>query len=141
LQHFLYCNFPVGYPHSAVRLFFAAEHGLRQAAALLDYLLAQTAGASVPRPSQPSVGPRGRSRWYAGRRSPSDSTADDVAAIVADLALAAPRNGIVEIADPEGAAFASGTPCGFERHRLMKASRSGFTTSACVVHMPCGNFS
>jgi hypothetical protein len=24
---------------------------------------------------------------------------------------------------------------------LMKASRSGFTTSAWVVHMPCGNFS
>ena len=24
---------------------------------------------------------------------------------------------------------------------LMKASRSGLITSACVVHMPCGNFS
>ena len=24
---------------------------------------------------------------------------------------------------------------------LMKASRSALTTSACVVHMPCGNFS
>src|SRR5262245_45338672 len=24
---------------------------------------------------------------------------------------------------------------------LMNASRSGLTTSACVVHMPCGNFS
>ena len=24
---------------------------------------------------------------------------------------------------------------------LMKASRSGFTVSACVVHMPCGNLS
>jgi uncharacterized protein YbjT (DUF2867 family) len=31
--------------------------------------------------------------------------ADDVAAIVADVALAAPRNGIVEIAGPERAAF------------------------------------
>src|SRR5437588_4988168 len=31
--------------------------------------------------------------------------ADDVAAIVADVALAAPRNGIVEIAGPEGAPF------------------------------------
>jgi uncharacterized protein YbjT (DUF2867 family) len=32
-------------------------------------------------------------------------TADDVAAIVADVALAAPRNGIVEIAGPERAPF------------------------------------
>ena len=24
---------------------------------------------------------------------------------------------------------------------VTKASRSGFTTSACVVHMPCGSFS
>ena len=31
--------------------------------------------------------------------------ADDVAAIVADVALAAPRNGIVEIAGPERAPF------------------------------------
>src|SRR5439155_1548675 len=31
--------------------------------------------------------------------------ADDVAAIVADMALAAPRNGIVEIAGPERAPF------------------------------------
>src|SRR5262249_3416870 len=33
------------------------------------------------------------------------SAADDVAAIVADVALAAPRNGIVEIAGPERAPF------------------------------------
>ena len=31
--------------------------------------------------------------------------ADDVAAVVADVALAAPRNGIVEIAGPERAPF------------------------------------
>ena len=31
--------------------------------------------------------------------------ADDVAAIVAEVALAAPRNGIVEIAGPERAPF------------------------------------
>jgi hypothetical protein len=27
------------------------------------------------------------------------------------------------------------------RYAAMKARRAGFTTSACVVHMPCGNFS
>jgi len=33
------------------------------------------------------------------------TAADDVAAVVADVALAAPRNGIVEIAGPERAPF------------------------------------
>ena len=37
------------------------------------------------------------------RREPI--AADDLAAIVADVALAAPRNGIVEIAGPERAPF------------------------------------
>src|SRR2546427_8300784 len=36
---------------------------------------------------------------------PDEIAADDVAAIVADVALAAPRNGIVEIAGPERAPF------------------------------------
>jgi uncharacterized protein YbjT (DUF2867 family) len=38
--------------------------------------------------------------WWSSRRR-----ADDVAAIVADVALAAPRNGNIEIAGPERAPF------------------------------------
>ena len=67
--------------------------------------------------------------------------ADDVAANVAEVALAAPRNSIVEIAGPERAPFneivarylkAVGDPCGRARPRgpILRRPRRGALTSA-----------
>lgn len=63
-----------------------------------------------------------------------------------DLPFFPPNANLLAIRESSGvrSLFASSgcaRSCGLDSHRLMKASRSGFTISACVVHMPCGNFS